>query len=79
MDDKLPDDFKYWKTCVSENLDIFRSEASFKYELYCFRDAWREAGVIIETGNGEQRRRVLASRSRYINFWRQQARATAAR
>ena len=78
MNDQLPDDYAYFKTCVSNNPDIFLSEKSFKYELSCYRNAWREAGVIIETGTGELRRRVLLSRSRYINFWRQRTRANVA-
>ncbi len=73
-----PDDYKYWKIAVRENLDIFRTEKTFKYELSCYRDAWREAGVIIETGCGEQRKRVLLSRSRYIDFWRQRTKQRAA-
>lgn len=72
-----PDDYKFWKIAVQENLDLFRSEKSFKYELSEYRDAWRHAGVIIETGCGEQRKRVLLSRSRYVDFFRQRTRQSA--
>jgi hypothetical protein len=73
-----PDDWKFWKIAVEENPDIFRTEKSFKYELSQFRDEWREHGVIVETGCGEQRKRVLVSRSRYIDFYRQRTRQRAA-
>lgn len=72
-----PDDYQYWETGVEENPGIFRSKKSFKWELSCYRDEWRKHGVIVETGAGEQRKRVLVSRSRYIDYFRQRTKARA--
>ena len=66
-------DYQYWKQALAQNPAIFSTEKSFKHELACYRDDWRAYGVIVETGTGELRKRVLLSPSRYIDFYRDKA------
>ena len=64
-------DYCYWKICVEEYPQIFGTTGAFRYELSVNRDEWRENGVILEKGSGLERKRVLVSPSRYIEFLRQ--------
>ena len=67
--ENLAPDYGYWRDVVANNPEIFTSESGFKHELSENRDDFVEAGVIIEIGNGEHRKRVLVSPTLYVRYW----------
>lgn len=74
--DNFPDDYKPWATFAEEHASVVGTKRSFQWELTTNRDAFRNAGVILEItkGGSGERSRVLVSPSRYFAFWRAKTR-----
>ena len=69
----MDEDYLYYVEAASQHSDVWKNSRALKWDISQNREEWLKSGVIVEGGSGQERKRVLLSWTRYIQYLRKKA------